>query len=69
MARSFHQNLAHIIFSTKNRAPLITGDIEPDLHSYIGGIIKELKGVPLRINGTTDHLHPAAKAGNHSSGR
>ena len=28
MARSFHQNLAHIIFSTKNRTPLITGDIE-----------------------------------------
>ena len=41
MARSFHQNIAHIIFSTKNRQPLITADLESDLHSYLGGIILE----------------------------
>ena len=40
MARSFHQNIAHIIFSTKNRQPLITADLESDLHSYLGGIIR-----------------------------
>ena len=41
MARSFHQNIAHIIFSTKNRQPLITADLESDLHSYLGGIIRK----------------------------
>jgi len=30
----------HFIFSTKNRQPLITADLESDLHSYLGGIIR-----------------------------
>ena len=61
MARSFHQNIAHIIFSTKNRQPLITADLESDLHSYLGGIIRKLNGTALRINGTADHVHILAK--------
>ncbi len=61
MARSFHQNLAHIIFSTKNREPMITAEIESDLHAYLGGIIRELKGTALRINGVADHVHILAK--------
>ena len=61
MARSFHQNIAHIIFSTKNRQPLITADLESDLHSYLGGIIRKLNGTALKINGTSDHVHILAK--------
>jgi REP element-mobilizing transposase RayT len=47
----------HIIFSTKDRAPLITADLKPQLHAYMGGIIRELKGKALIINGTSDHVH------------
>ena len=61
MARSFHQNLVHIIFSTKNREPFITHEIESDLHAYLGGIIRELKGTALCIDGVTDHVHILAK--------
>ena len=61
MARSFHQNIAHIIFSTKNRQALITSDLEDDLHSYLGGIIRKLDGTALKINGTSDHVHILAK--------
>ena len=61
MARSFHQNIAHIIFSTKNRHPLITGEYESDLHSYLGAIIRKLNGTALKINGTADHVHILAK--------
>lgn len=49
--------LAHLIFSTKQRAPFITTEIEPDLHAYLGGIVREIGGVALAINGTTDHVH------------
>ena len=49
--------LVHFIFSTKDRAPLITSEIEGDLHAYLGGIIRELGGVALSINGTPDHVH------------
>ena len=49
--------LVHIIFSTKQRAPFITTEIESDLHAYLGGIIHQIGGVALAINGTTDHVH------------
>lgn len=55
---STHTNLHyHIVFSTKDRLPLITNDIRSDLHAYLGGIVKNLEGVPLAIGGTTDHVH------------
>lgn len=59
--------LVHFIFSTKERAPLIASEIEPDLRAYLGGIIRELGGVALAINGTVDHVHlivriPAAQS-------
>ena len=53
-----HTNLlTHIIFSTKDRMPLIDSDVKPRLHAYIGGIVRELKGTALGVNGTTDHVH------------
>ena len=49
--------LVHLIFSTKARAPIITSAIESDLHAYLGGIIREIGGVALSINGPSDHVH------------
>jgi REP element-mobilizing transposase RayT len=47
----------HFVFSTKNRAPLITPEIESRLWEYLGGTIKVLKGIPIQIGGTADHVH------------
>jgi len=53
-----HTNLlTHIIFSTKDRMPLIDSDIKTRLHAYLGGIVRELKGTALGVNGTMDHVH------------
>src|SRR5579862_537631 len=49
--------LIHLIFSTKNRRPLITPEIRNDLFAYLGGIIREMHGAALIINGTADHVH------------
>jgi REP element-mobilizing transposase RayT len=57
MPQSLHQKYGHLIFSTKNREPLITGDIEPRLFEYIGGIIRGAKAILLAIDGTEDHVH------------
>lgn len=57
MAHSFASLLAHIVFSTKERRPLIDADLKRHLHSYFGGIVRELGGRALMINGTTDHVH------------
>jgi len=46
-----------MIFSTQGRRPLIKSDFRSDLFGYLGGIIRELDGTALMINGTTDHVH------------
>jgi putative transposase len=47
----------HLVFSTKERFPLITKDWRERLQSYLGGIVKGLEGVPLAIGGIEDHVH------------
>jgi len=49
--------MVHVIFSTKNREPLITADIEPELFAYIGGILKNHESRLLGAGGTADHAH------------
>jgi putative transposase len=49
--------VVHLIFSTKLRRPLITPDIRSDLFAYLGGIVRELQGTALIVNGTCDHVH------------
>ena len=49
--------ILHFIFSTGGRRPLIKSDFRGDLFAYLGGIIREMKGTALIINGTTDHIH------------
>ena len=61
MPDSYTNLLYHIIFSTKNRRPLITGEHEPRLYEYIGGIIRGLEGISLELNGTAAHIHLLAK--------
>jgi REP element-mobilizing transposase RayT len=53
--------LYHIVFSTKNRAPLITKTLQTDLHAYLGGIVREHEGIALSIGGMPDHVHILAK--------
>ena len=47
----------HVVFSTKDRYPLITKDWRDNLHAYLGGIVKNLKAVPLAVGGIDDHVH------------
>jgi len=49
--------LYHFVFSTKHRQPLITEDVEARLHEYMGGIVRSMSGVAIRIGGMPDHIH------------
>ena len=49
--------LLHFIFSTQGRRPLIQSDFRDDLFAYLGGIIREMRGTALIINGAADHVH------------
>jgi REP element-mobilizing transposase RayT len=61
MSDSYTNLLYHIVFSTKERRPLITPEYEPRLYEYIGGIVRGLGGISLELNGTEDHVHLLAK--------
>src|SRR5260370_2297347 len=58
---SYTNLLYHIVYATKERAPLITKTLRPCLHEYLGGTVRGLGGVALEINGTNDHVHLLAK--------
>ena len=49
--------LLHLIFSTSGRRPLIKPEFRDDLFAYLGGIIREMHGTALIINGEADHVH------------
>ena len=57
MAQTLVSLLVHVIFSTKNRDPFITRDIEPELFACIGGILKNHESRLLDAGGTADHVH------------
>jgi putative transposase len=57
MAHSFAKLLYHVIFSTKNREPWLDAAWKPKLFAYMAGILNEMKGKALLINGPSDHVH------------
>jgi len=57
MPQSLSSILVHLVFSTKNREPFITPELEVELHRYMAGIFRELKSPTLSIGGTDDHIH------------
>jgi putative transposase len=61
MANTFTNLLYHIVFSTKDRIPLIERDLQGRLYEYMGGIIRGEGGVLLEIGGVADHVHLLTK--------
>jgi REP element-mobilizing transposase RayT len=57
MSQSFVQFYSHIVFHTKNNVKSIGVEIEDELYSYLGGILRNYKSIPIQIGGTSDHLH------------
>lgn len=57
MAQTLFSSYMHIVFSTKNRFNFIQPEIEDELYAYIGGIIRNYKGVLLAAGGTSNHCH------------
>ena len=57
MAQSLAKVYIHLIFSTKNRERTLREDIRPDLHAYIGGILRDHDSPCVEINTEADHAH------------
>lgn len=63
MARTYTKLIYHIVFSTKERIPLIAPEIRDRLYEYLGGVIRGEKGSLIEIGGMPDHVHILARFG------
>jgi REP element-mobilizing transposase RayT len=57
MGHTYTNLLTHLVFSTKDRLPYLREERREDVFAYMGGIVRELKGVASDINGVEDHVH------------
>ncbi|TMQ34940.1 MAG: IS200/IS605 family transposase, partial [Planctomycetota bacterium] len=57
MPQSFASLHVHIIFSTKNREPFLSPEIETRLYEYIGGILRAEGASLIAAGGMPDHVH------------
>lgn len=61
MPQSYTNLLYHIVYSTKERQPIISPDLQLRLYNYIGGMIRQRGGICLAIGGMADHVHILVK--------
>ena len=57
MGSTFYSLHHHVVFSTKERRPLLKPNWRPRLYKYLGGTIRGLGGVAEIIGGVEDHVH------------
>ncbi len=57
MAGTYSSLLFHIVFTTKNRRPILRKESLLRLHEYLGGTVHGLGGIPLGVGGIEDHVH------------
>jgi len=53
----YWQLFYHLVWSTKNRQPLLTSSVERHIHGYLASKAVGLNGVVYAIGGTVDHIH------------
>src|SRR2546428_13957668 len=64
MPQSLSAVYIHLVFSTKDRRPLLRDKPTRDaLHSYLGGVSKQLDCPPILAGGVEDHVHLLARFG------
>ena len=57
---SYIYNLAHFVWGTANREPLVRKSWRERLHAYIGGVLKNKGAMLIAAGGIEDHMHVLA---------
>lgn len=57
MPQSLARLHIHLVFSTKNREPLLTDPVRDFLHRYMASVLQNLGCAPVLINSVEDHAH------------
>ena len=61
MSDTFSNLSVHVVFSTKDRIPVMTKNVRKQLFPYLGGIVRGLDGTVIAIGGMPDHAHLVAR--------
>lgn len=57
MPQSLARNLIHLVFSTKNREPVLAEAVRLPLSAYASAVLRELDSHVIAINAWRDHVH------------
>ena len=57
MPQSLARLHVHLIFSTKNREPILRDAVRDSLHAYMATVLQNLDCPPVLINSVEDHVH------------
>jgi|SRR5579863_663487 len=67
MPQSLARNLIHLVFSAKNREPVLTEAVRIPLCAYASAVLRELGSHVIAMNAWRDHVHILfALSKNHS---
>ena len=61
MPQSLSFVLVHVVFSTKDRAPVLDVDVRPQLHAYLATVARNVDCECYRVGGVADHVHLAIR--------
>lgn len=61
MPQSLSYLLTHIVFSTKDRAPVLDLVVRPALHAYLATVARNIDCECFRVGGVADHVHLAVR--------
>jgi len=67
MSQSLANIIVHLVFSTKERRPLLREEERGQLHAYMTGILRNHDSPLIEINSVRDHVHILfAQSKNHA---
>ena len=57
MPQSLSNVYIHLIFSTKDRMPIINANVRPELHAYMATVLRNINSPVIVANSVEDHVH------------
>jgi REP element-mobilizing transposase RayT len=57
MPQSLSQLYVHLIFSTKNREPMLLSPVREDFLAYLAGVFNNEESPALKVGGMSNHVH------------
>lgn len=61
MPQSLSLVILHVIFSTKQRRPILGPSVRPKLHAYLAAVARNAGCEAYRVGGVADHVHLAIR--------